>query len=278
MRLGAPVFNFTNAAEWAAAHVNKGLGAAYWPLPDSATPDERDAYVRAAADHDIVIAEVGIWNNMLHPDPAQREANIQTSIARLRTADAVGARCCVNIAGTRKAASWDGPHVDNFSEETFDLIVATTRRIITEAAPERTSFTLECMPWMVPYDECSMRRLIAAVDHPRFGVHIDMCNLMNSPVKVFRNAEITCEWFAAFGSLIRCIHAKDVVLHPHLTTHIDEALPGRGMFDFAQLLRCANDLAADVPVMCEHLPDEASYDEVTNYLSSLAKSLAIPFK
>ena len=137
MRLGAPVFNFTNVAEWAAAHVRKNLSAAYWPLPDSATPDERDEFVRAAADHNIVIAEVGIWNNTLHADPAQREANIQTAIARLRTADAVGARCCVNISGTRMAATWDGPHIDNFSDETFDLVVATTRRIIDEAAPER---------------------------------------------------------------------------------------------------------------------------------------------
>ena len=270
MRLGAPVFNFSSPAEWAAEHVRKGLGAAYWPLPDFNAD-----YVRAAADHDIVIAEVGIWNNTLHPDPAQREQNIRAAIAKLRLADEVGARCCVNISGSR-GEIWDGPHPANLTAETFDLIVATTRRILGEAAPSRTCFTLEPMPWMYPCDLDSMRRLIAAIDNPRFGVHVDMCNIMNTPDKVFRNAEITREWFGALGPRIRSIHAKDVVLHPRLTTHIDEALPGRGQFDFAQLLRCANALD-DVTVMCEHLPNETEYDEAVAYFHALANKLGTPF-
>jgi sugar phosphate isomerase/epimerase len=275
MRLGAPVFNFKTPEEWAAAHARKGLGAAYWPLGVDAPAAERDAFVRAAANQKLVIAEVGVWNNLLDPDPAKREANIQTSIAKLRLADVVGARCCVNISGSH-SAQWDGPHPQNLTPETFDAVVRTTRRILDGAAPVNTFYTLECMPWMFPHDLDSMQRLLNAVGHPRFAVHLDMCNLMNMPEKVWRNAEHTRAWFAALGPRIRSIHAKDVLLHGRMTTHIDEVLPGRGQFDYAELLRCAH-AQDDVPVMCEHLSTEAEYDEAVAHLQKVAASIGLTF-
>jgi len=275
MRLGAPVFNTNTPEEWALAHVRKGLGAAYWPLPVEAPATERDEYVRAAKNHGLIIAEVGVWNNLLDSDPEKREANIQTSIAKLRLADAIGARCCVNISGSL-AAQWDGPHPANLTDETFDTVVNISRRILGEAAPANTFYTLECMPWMFPHDLDSMQRLLDAVAHPRFGVHIDMANLMNMPEKVWRNADHTRAWFNKLGPLIRCIHAKDIILRGRMTTHIDEELPGRGQFDFAELLRCAN-ARDDVPVMCEHLSTEAEYDEATAHLQKVAASIGLSF-
>ena len=276
MRLGAPVFNFKTPAEWAREHVRKGYGAAYWPLPPCAPAAERDAFAGAAADHDIVIAEVGVWNNPLASDPAHREAAIRDCVAKLRVADAVGARCCVNIAGSRSPTSWMGAHPDNLTPETFDMIVRTTRRILDEAAPARSFYTLECMQWVFPCDVASMRRLLDAVAHPRFAVHLDMCNLTNMPERVFFNAQNTRAWFDAFGPLIRSIHAKDVVLRPEPTVHIDEALPGRGHFDFATLLQCAS-ARGDIPVMCEHLATEAEYDEAAAHLRKVAASLGLKF-
>ena len=275
MRLGAPAFNFSTPQEWALAHTRKGLGAAYWPLPADAPETERDAYLRAAKQHNIAIAEVGVWNNLFDRDPAKREANIRASVAKLRLADAVGARCCVNISGSL-SAQWDGPHPDNLTPETFDAVVRTSRRILDEAAPTHTFYTLECMPWMFPHDLDSMLRLLDAVAHPRFAVHLDMANLMNSPEKVWHNAEHTRAWFKALGPRIRSIHAKYVILGTHMTTHIDETLPGRGQFDFAELLRCAH-AQDDLPVMCEHLSTEAEYDEATTHLKNVAASIGLAF-
>jgi len=276
MRLGAPVFNYTTPEEWAMAHARKRLGAAYWPLPVEAPADKRDAYLGAAQRHGLAIAEVGVWNNLLDPDPAKREANFQASVAKLRLADAVGARCCVNISGSL-GAQWDGPHPGNLTLETFNAVVNITRRILDEAAPANTFYTLECMPWMFPHDLGSMLRLLDAVGHPRFAVHLDMANLMNMPEKVWRNAEHTRAWFDALGPRIRSIHAKDVILRTHMTTHIDETLPGRGQFDFAELLRCAH-AQDDVSVMCEHLSSEAEYDEAAAHLHGVADSIGLPFR
>ncbi|NLG25306.1 MAG: TIM barrel protein, partial [Clostridiales bacterium] len=134
MRLGAPVFGTGNAEEWAAAHVRKGYGATYWPLGEGAADAEVDAYVDAAKRHGLAIAEVGVWNNVLDPIPERREANIRYAIARLRTAERVGARCCVNISGSL-SDQWDGPHPGNLTDETFRRVVETTRRIIDAVNP-----------------------------------------------------------------------------------------------------------------------------------------------
>ena len=277
MRLGAPVFDYTTAAAWANAHMAKGFGAAYWPLNEGAKPEEENAYLQAARNCDLVIAEVGIWNNLLDRDPKKQEANIQYAIARLRTADRVRARCCVNISGS-KSSFWDGPHPDNLSPETFSEVVQITQRIIDEAAPAHTSYTLEPMPWMLPYDVQSLQKLIKAINRKHFAVHVDMCNLVNSFDKVYRTGEMARAFFEAFGPYIRSVHAKDTLLQEkRLTLHIDEAIPGQGIFDYDTLLQECHKLD-DIPVMAEHLETEAEYDQATGFLMKKAEALGIPFE
>ena len=127
-----------------------------------------------------MIAEVGVWNNPLSADEAERRRAIELCQQKLALAEAIGARCCVNISGSRGEV-WDGPHPDNYSSDTFDLVVETTRRIIDAVKPARTYFTLETMPWMIPDSVDSYLELLHAIDRPRFAVHLDPVNLINTP-------------------------------------------------------------------------------------------------
>lgn len=61
---------------------------------------------------------------------------------RLALAEAIGARCCVNIAGSC-GDSRGGPHPANLTDDTFALIVDTARAIIDAVRPTRTRFALE---------------------------------------------------------------------------------------------------------------------------------------
>ena len=91
MRLGASVFGYKSAAQWADMHIRKGYGAAYWPLGEDADSALKRDYVNAAADAGLIIAEVGIWNNLLDPDAQKRRANFEYALRRLETAEEVGA-------------------------------------------------------------------------------------------------------------------------------------------------------------------------------------------
>jgi len=86
-------------------------------------------YMQAAHNADIVIAEVGVWNNPLNRDEQARRKAIDDCQQRLALADALGALCCVNISGSR-GNMWNAPDPDNLTDETFDLIVETVRTII----------------------------------------------------------------------------------------------------------------------------------------------------
>lgn len=280
MRIGAYIENFHNAEEWAQIHVQHGYGAAYWPF-QTITYEAEDSviqtYIDAAERHRLVIAEVGAWCNVLDRNPEVSEKNIRYCIGQLKLADRVGARCCVNIVGSLHPSCWDGPHPDNLTDQTFDRIVKIIQRIIDEANPTRTYYTVEPMPWMYPCDIESMHRLIDAVNRPQFGVHVDMCNLINSYDKVYRSGEMTRRFFREFAPLIRSVHAKDTILEGTLTMHIHETIPGRGIFDHAALLEECSRLDPDLPVMAEHLQSEAEYVEATDFIKRKARELNLAF-
>ncbi len=103
------------------------------------------AFEKAAREANIIISEVGAWSNPISKNEKERKEAIKKCKDSLALADLIGAGCCVNISGSR-GEKWDGPHPENLSRETFDLIVQTTREIIDEVKPVRTFFTLETMP------------------------------------------------------------------------------------------------------------------------------------
>jgi sugar phosphate isomerase/epimerase len=227
------------------------------------------AYRQAAADADIVIAEVGSWSNPLDDDPAKRQAAMDKCIASLRLADEIGARCCVNVAGSR-SESWAGPHPKNLSNETFDLIVHTVQEIIDTVQPRHSVYALETMPWIYPDSVESYASLIRAIGRDAFGVHFDPVNLVNSPERYFRNADLIRKFVAEFHPLIRSTHLKDVRLQSGFPVVLTEVPLGEGALAINVFLQELSRLNPDLPVMLEHLPDEAAYDRATEHLREIA--------
>jgi sugar phosphate isomerase/epimerase len=270
MRLGGPVLTKADSPEsWIAAVKAEGYGAAYCPLKPETDSDTIKAYEKAAAEADIVIAEVGAWSNPLNPDADIASEAIEKCKASLELADKIGARCCVNIAGSR-GEKWDGPHPADLTEETFEMIVAVVRDIIDTVNPVRTFYTLETMPWMYPDSVDSYLRLIKAIDRKAFAVHLDPVNLVCSPQIYFNTDRLLKECFSVLGSHIKSCHAKDILLQENLTVHLDEVRPGLGNLDYRVLVRELNKLDPDIPLMLEHLPDDAEYRKAAAYIRDVA--------
>jgi sugar phosphate isomerase/epimerase len=274
MRIGAQVYGYDNAEQWAVRHVTNGYGATYFPLNHMDDPDRIEEYADAARRHGLIISEVGIWNNQLERDPLIRERNIGYAVAQLKLADHIGARCCVNISGSLSDI-WDGHHPDNLSEENFRQVVSICQRIIDIAQPKNAFYTLEPMPWMFPHTIEDMSRLIHEVHRDMFAVHVDMCNMVNSFDHVYATGALVREFFSEFAPLIRCVHAKDTVIGNRLTLHIDEAIPGEGIFDYNTLFKECAKLDPDLPVMAEHLKTETEYLQATGFMKKKAASLGI---
>lgn len=272
MRLGGPITRAgRNPEEWILAAKKRGYSACEVPFNHEAPEDWILAFAEAASKENIVIAEAGAWSNPIDPDQEKAKKALIFCQNQLALADQIGARCCVNIAGSRNPQRWDGPDAENFSDETFDLIVESVRKIIDAVKPSRTFYTLETMPWIFPSSPDEYLALIKAIDRPSFAVHFDPVNMLNSPVRAYRNADFIRECFEKLGPWIKSCHAKDIVLDPKLTVHLQEARPGTGLVDYAVFLKEISKLGNDCPLFLEHLATDEEYAAGANYIREVAK-------
>jgi sugar phosphate isomerase/epimerase len=278
VRLGGPIFlKSDDPALLAREHRRLGYSAAYCPAARSTDADRIRAIRDAFAAENVVIAEVGAWKNMLDPDPAARKENLAYVTDRLVLADAVGARCCVDIAGSYHPKIWYGMNAKNLSREFLDATVANCRTVIDAVKPTRTRFTIEMMPWSLPDGPDAYLELIRAVDRRPFAVHLDVCNVINSPTRFYNNKAVIEECFRKLGPWIVSCHAKDLAWIPEYNVHFAEVVPGRGEIDYAAYLQQLSRLAVDAPLMLEHLKSAEEYDEARAYIQRIAAKEAIPF-
>jgi sugar phosphate isomerase/epimerase len=276
MRLGAPVSAKTeDPEELARAHRALGYRAAFCPQMRVEETDRIRSIREAFAKHDVVIAEVGVWNNLMDPDLAKREANLKAVQAGLALAEEVGARCCVNIAGGFSSSFWAGPHPGNLRREGFDLAVENARKIIDAVRPKRAKFTYEMMPFMIPDSADSYLDLIRAIDRPAFGVHLDVVNIVNSPRRYYDSTGLVQECVQKLGPHVASCHLKDIRLQDGLTVHLDEVIVGTGGFDVRTFLREISRLPQDPPVMLEHLGTAEEFDQARECVVALAQEIGI---
>jgi sugar phosphate isomerase/epimerase len=279
IRLGGPIFvKSDDPVVLAREHRRLGYSSGYCPeiatLADSKLLNEIN---HAFAAENVLIAEVGAWKNLLDPDPAKRSENLDYVTQRCALADAVGALCCVDIAGSYNPSTWYGPDPHNLSREFFDATVENCRHILDAVKPTRTRFTIEMMGWNLPDGPDAYLELIRAVDRKAFAVHLDVCNGINCPQRFYRNADFIRECFRKLGPFIISCHAKDLRWDIEMNVHFEEVVPGRGQLDYRAYLGELAQLRRDVPLMLEHLKTAEEYDEGRLYIRQVGDRMGLTF-
>lgn len=270
MRIGGGIEKpYHNPEEWYQLVSQLGYRAVLSPVDHSASEEEKKAYLACVKEHDLVIGEVGAWCNPLSSDPLERKKAITYCQKQLALAEEFGANCCVNIAGSR-GKKWDGLCEDNYSEETYAFIVDTVREIIDAVKPERTSYTIEPMPWMTPSSPEEYLKLLADVDRKGFGVHLDFTNMINCPERFVHRNQFVKDCFSKLAPYIKSVHCKDVVMEDTLPCVIREVMPGKGCLDYQQIVKHCDSLGENMTVFVEHLPDYESYKMAAGYVREQA--------
>ncbi len=279
IRLGGPIFvKSDDPVALAREHRRLGYSAAY--CPDMATLGDAkllDEIQRAFAAENVLIAEVGAWKNLLDPDPVKRRENLNYVTQRCALAEAVGALCCVDIAGSFNPSSWYGPDPRNLSREFFDATVENCRHILDAVKPTRTRFTIEMMGWNLPDGPDAYLELIRAVDRKAFAVHLDVCNGINCPQRFYHNADFIRECFGKLGPFIISCHAKDLRWDIEMNLHFEEVIPGRGQVDYRAYLGGLALLGREVPLMLEHLKTAEDYDEGRLHIREVGDRMGLTF-
>lgn len=252
--------------EWAETHKALGLKSVVFPVDCNAGEKLIDAYKEEAEKHGLLIAEVGIWRNTLAADMAEREKWIDYAIRQLKMANKIGAACCVNVVGTPYGPRWDGGYRQNFSDELWQLAVKMIQRIIDEAKPVRTKFSIESMPWMIPSSPDEYLRLIKDVDRKEFGAHLDVVNMITSPERYFFNDKFLEECFSKLKGKICSCHLKDIRLKEEYTFQLQECACGQGTLDLELFAKLATAENAQMPMIIEHLSTDEEYLESLKYV------------
>lgn len=270
MKLGVSTsFEHKNATDWIKKHDSLGLKSVVFPLNCDDDPAKIASYRQSAEDHNICIAEVGIWRNTLSSDSAERTSMIDYAIRELSLADSLNARCCVNVVGTPHGPRWDGGYADNFSSDTRKDIINMIRTIIDEAAPVNTKFTVEPMPWMVPTSPDDYLQLLNEVERDEFGVHLDLINMVTSPERYFFLNDFMDECLEKLGDKICSAHLKDILLLQDYTFMLKECACGEGILNIPRYVSKLNDINPDIPLIIEHLNSDEEYINSVRYVQSI---------
>jgi sugar phosphate isomerase/epimerase len=288
LRLGGPIFLDSEAKAGGVAqshgavaddpvmlakvHKAKGYTAAYAPnVKINETEKIRD--IRKAFEaEDIMIAEVGYWENLLDLDPETRKKHRNEMLESLAVAEELGACCVVGLAGSYCHGIAPSAHkAENFSDEAFDEAVEMARYFIDEVKPKTTYLTYEVYQFGVVDTIANIEKLIKAVDRKQFGVHLDLTNFVNSPRTYWSSGDIMRECIKCFGDKIVAAHAKDVKMKDGSPSVIlEEVLPGEGMLDIATCVRELDKLPQQIPYMMEHLNTEEEYDRAAAHIRNTA--------
>lgn len=265
--LSSPL-SHSSAKEWGEKHASLGCKALVFPLSCKNSDDEIDEYVQAAKDNNLVIAEVGIWKNVLAKDEKERKEAIDYSIGQLKLADRIGAKCCVNIVGTPYGPRWDGGYAGNFTKEAWQMAVESIQHIIDEAKPVNTKFSIETMPWMYPTSPDEYLRLIEDVNRKEFGVHLDIVNMINCPERYFFNEAFMEDTFNKLGDKILSCHLKDVLLLEGYTFQLRESACGEGTLNLEKYAELATKYNPEMPMIIEHLNTDDEYLASLSYVKN----------
>lgn len=275
---GAPLFvKASDPRELAREARRQGYSAAYCPAAAPHETEKLRAIEQGFAAENVVLAEVGVWVNLLDADPAKRKEHLQRVTDGLAVAEAVGARCAVTICGSFNEKVWYGPHPKNLSREFFDAAVENARKILDAVKPKRAKFSYEMMGWSLPDSPDAYLKMIRAVDRAGFAVHLDVCNLVNSPERFYNNGALIEECFRKLGRWIVSCHAKDLDWLPEMNVHFVEVIPGRGQIDYRAYLRGLAGLAMPAPLMLEHLRTAEEYAEGARHIRKVAGELGLQF-
>ncbi len=236
---------------------------------NSMNPSERAEVVAACKKHDVVIYEVGGYTNLVTPDNAKLEENLVRLVHCMEVAESVNCRMVGTVAGCRDPKYLINVHPDNWSPETWRLLVKSVKRVLKDTAGMKVTLGMEAQVTTIIDSPRAHLRLMEDVGDERLTVNLDPVNMMTFE-RYYHTTELINECFDLLGERIMGAHAKDTYILPdQQTIHIQEVCPGRGVLDYSTYLMRLSHLKWPRALEPEHIPDD-QYPEATEYVAAAA--------
>ena len=257
-----------------------GFKAAYCPYIDLNNTSLIRQTKEVFRKEDILLTELGYWENMLDTNLDIREQKRRGMLDALQLADELGAYCAITCVGTFAEGSHRQHRKESFSERAFDEIVTFAQYAIDTVKPKTAKFSYEIYQFNILDNIDDMKRVAQAINRDAYGVHMDHVNLLNSPRNFFRSLELCRDFVDKLGDKIVSCHVKDVWMNTDINDDVrfKEVMCGMGGVDLAGSMKILSEIDRVLPYMMEHLTTQQEYLEQAKYLRNLAEINNIQLK
>ena len=202
--------------------------------------------------YDVTYFDVHTYTNNIHPDLEQRRKNHKYIIEQCEVAERFGARMITTHVGTRSSLYPISPHKDNWTWETWNLVVKVMKQLLNDTSGMKVQFAIEACNMTCMNNPRAHLQLIEDVADPRLKICLDPVNMIH-PGVYFRTTELVNESFDLLGENIIAGHCKDTYMLPNrMSMYLTEVMPGKGTIDFETYLVRLSRLDSPRTLLIEH--------------------------
>ena len=223
------------------------------------TTDRCQAIAAAYRSAGITIHSIGVYTNLIHPDEAERRANLDYFEAMMKIAHAMGVQKLVTEAGHFQSNEPEPPVPHHFQEEVWKTMVATGKELARRADVHDATVLFE--PFFRGFLASAKRTrlFLQEVDSPRIRALLDPANLLE-----VNDLE---EMFEQLQPWIECLHAKDRKLH------VDRGVPaGQGDLDYDRFVTLAAARTPQAPLILEYVGPNDCQQAQTHLLDAIRRA------
>ena len=207
----------------------------------SLTPDRCQAIADTYRSAGIRIHSIGVYTNLIHPNAAERKANLDYFKAMMEVGRRMGVRTVITEAGHHHDNSKPEPAVPlHFQDPVWPQTIATVRELARIADDLDAKVLLEPFYRGFLASAKRVRIFLEEVNSPRIRALLDPANLIE-----VNDLE---EMFQQLGPWIDCLHAKDRKLHTDVGVGA-----GAGSLDYPKLVTLAAKHTPHAPLILEYV-------------------------
>lgn len=242
-------------------------------------------------DHDLPVCAISGYTNIVHPDPAARQAKLEHLRTLIRHARDLGSPYVISETGTFNTESDWVHHPRNKTEEGYAECRAVIAELAQTAYDHGAVFLVETYVNNVIGSVEETLRLFADVPSPGLGLLMDPTNYFEAHNIGRMDRELN-RIFDALDDRIRIAHAKDVKRsgadksEKHADIDASEAhsfrgvgeielpAPGLGELNYDLYLQRLSRRHPNIPLIIEHL-EEADVPRAKAFINGKLRALGV---
>ncbi len=180
--------------------------------------------------HNVQIAVLGCYFNMIHPDLVERKKGIERFKEHIRYARDFG--CSIVATETGNVNPEIFYTEENFKEEPFLEVVESVLELVKEAEKFGVIVGIEAGVNHPVYSPKVMKRLLDSINSNNLQVILDPVNLLT--IDTYQNQEeIFQEAMDLFGDRVIILHAKDFIIE---NNQLVPTAVGKGLLNYEYIL------------------------------------------